>query len=179
MSIDVPPYPRAIPPQPTVAWFLRDLVPDGLWDEFDIGKAFASPLARVRNNLVRHGGRDAWIRFVAQTRIALPQLLSVSLFETLQRALGNTEVWPAEVTLDCFPVLTAFAGGRVINPRIRLHCRARLWFRDAGLPRAGDHVAVTTEVTLLLGDTLLIDRVRGQYFVPAPSPVRWPRWRRR
>ncbi|GAB5100280.1 hypothetical protein [Caballeronia sp. HLA56] len=183
MSIDVVPYPRSIPPQPTVAWFLRDLVPDGLWNEFDIGKASAPQLARVRLNLIRHGGRDAWLRFVAETRTALPHLLSLSLFDMLQRALGNTRVLPDEVALTCYPLLTAYAGGRMVTPRIKLHCHVRLKFSDAGQTRADNHVAVVTEVTLRLGDVCLIERVRGRYFVPAPPcgtswRARGRRWRR-
>jgi hypothetical protein len=174
MNEDMPTVPRSIPPQPTVAWFLRDLVPDRLWREFDIGSVCADEIREVQRALLERGGRDAWLRFVEQTRVALPQLLSISLFETLGFALErksgneNEKVWPEYITLHCRPVLSVYADGCLL-PTITLHCHARLAFGCAGEPITSGYVLASTVVALRHARRSLIGRVPGEYFVPVPT----------
>ncbi|WP_321916686.1 hypothetical protein [Paraburkholderia sp. J11-2] len=168
MQSNIPTLPRGIPPQPTIAWFLRDLIPDNLWDDFDLGVVSHGPIDTIRNQLFQRGGADAWLRFIAQTRQALPQLLSISLIDTLHSALGSRQVWPDDVWLHCRPIISVYIAGRLVKPAIVLNCHTRIAFACPGEQRIGDYVLATTEVTLRHARQNIIGRAMGEYFVPVP-----------
>ncbi|SIT46189.1 hypothetical protein BN2475_630040 [Paraburkholderia ribeironis] len=160
--------PRTIPPQPTIAWFLRDLIPDKLWNDFDIGNVRDGQIAAIQRALLRHGGRDAWLRFVEQTRTVLPQLLSVSIFDEMCGAVGEFDTWPRDLRLDCHPVLSVYVSGRLLHPTITLHCYAKFEFANAGQRRSGEYTMAVTEIALRHANQFLIESVRGRHFVRAP-----------
>jgi hypothetical protein len=168
MHPNFPTLPRGIPPQPTIAWFLRDLIPDGLWDDFDLGVVCHGPIDAIRDQLFQHGGADAWLRFIAHTRQALPQLLSISLIDTLRAALGSRHVWPDDVWLHCRPIISVYIGGRLIEPAIALNCHTRIAFASPGEQCIGDYVLATTEMTLRHARQDIIGCVMGEYFLPVP-----------
>jgi hypothetical protein len=167
-NADIPTLPRSIPPQPTVACFLRDLVPDRLWDEFDIGSVRTGEIEKIQKALLKLGGREAWLRFVEKTRATLPQLLSVSLFETLGLALENEQVWPDYITVYCRPVLSIYALGELLPVTVTLHCHARLTFDCIGEPISSGYVRARTVLTLRHARESLMACVPGEYFIPVP-----------
>jgi hypothetical protein len=171
MSRELPGRPRQIPLEPTVAWFLGDLIPDKLWDEFDIGSMHSKQISDVQTALFKHGGAAAWLRFIEQTRAALPQLLRVSLFEMIGSAFDKHRTWPAEIALHCRPVVSAYAGGRMLNPSIVLNCHVRLSFGCAGelLESSGDYVLAESDLVLRHERQLVIDRLRGAYYIGVPD----------
>jgi hypothetical protein len=167
---EAPYLPRGIPPQPTVAWSLRDLIPDELWQKFDIGLADDGQVEVVRRKLMEHGGSDAWLRFIAQTRTALPQILAISLSDTFSPRLAEMNFLPRHVAVICHPTLSISVAGRTLDSRIRLDCLAHFEFHGAGQPRSGDYALADTSIALKHRRAYVIERVTGCYFVPVPAP---------
>jgi hypothetical protein len=147
---------------------LRDLVPDRLWDEFDIGSIRMGEIEKIQEALFKLGGREAWLRFVEKTRATLPQLLSVSLFETLGLALENERLWPDYITVYCRPVLSVYALGELLPDTVTLHCHARLTFDCVGEPISAGYVRSRTVLTLRHAGEPLVAFVPGEYFIPVP-----------
>ncbi|MGF6727327.1 hypothetical protein P3T43_006719 [Paraburkholderia sp. GAS41] len=161
-------FPRSVPPQPAIAWFLRDLVPDGLWSEFDIGALKNGQIQKTHRSLVQYGGTDAWLRFVEQTRTALPQMLAISLFDLIAPYIPQSTVLPRALTLRACPSLSVYAGGRTCEVEIKLCCLAHLTFPSAGKRPSGGYARAITTFRLKHAGDSLIERSNGEYFIPVP-----------
>jgi hypothetical protein len=170
MTNDTPLTPRGIPPQPTIAWFLRDLVPDELWNQFDIGLVRDEEIRDVQEALAQRGGSGAWLRLLAQTRALLPQLLAISIYDLLKFELTKTAVLPRDITFIHRPELLVFAGGYGVQPPIRLTCTSRFAFHRAGAPISDAYELANTDIVLRHKHWRVLGRVRGEYFVPVLRP---------
>jgi hypothetical protein len=170
MGNDTPLMPRGIPPQPTIAWFLRDLVPDELWNDFDVGQARDDEICAIQEALSQHGGSDAWLRLLSQTRALLPQLLAISIYELLESRLATMTALPRDITFIHYRTLIVYVGGRDIGHRIRLKCTSRFAFHRAGGPIKDAYELADTDIVLRHRHWRVIERVRGRYFVPVLKP---------
>lgn len=157
---------RNVPPNPALAWFLSDLVPDLAWNDFDLGKARSEALDAVRAGLHRHGGRDAWLRFLDESRRELPHMLDGSFVELFARAKDQTasasRIWIShQVTLQ------VYAAGRVLAPPIEVAVYARL--DRVSHRQSSDHALFDIELSLRHSNACVL-RTCGRYYLPLVDP---------
>jgi hypothetical protein len=158
---------RSVPPQPNIAWFVRDLVPDEIWQTFDIGVVDAGDVATVRQALLAYGGRDAWLRLVVQVRMELPNLLSVSISDMFNQARTRFGYTPPRIVIQCRPDLSVHIGGCLIRPPIRLNCRATIDLVDPDPARNIDYLPADTELTVAYDKHPIMANIKGRYLVRA------------
>jgi hypothetical protein len=160
--------PRLVPPQSRIAWFLRDLIPDQTWDDFDIGAVDFEELRLVRERLHRSGGRDAWLRFVEKARRELPQLLAVPIADVLAQA---REVCPqsSQPRVEYGVNLSVYVAGRLVERVIPLTIRARISLTsDLNSTDFREYDLARTEISVWHANKPLLGPVRSEFFVPLP-----------
>lgn len=166
-DINGPFPPRTIPPSPTVAWFLRDLVPDAVWRQFDLGSVDSEDLTSIRQRLFQAGGREAWLRFIEGVRNELPHTLSIAISDVFNDArLRNP--FSRTVIVTQKPRLSVYVGGRLVRPALEFDLSARFCLRADLSDRLGEHVLADTQLQLLHDGKDVVPPIRGQYYLPVP-----------
>lgn len=155
---------RTAPPQASVAWFVRDLVPHEVWSRLNIGVGEGRFLVPLQQRIFQLGGSRAWQQFTEQAADQLSNLLTISILDAM-RAARRQAANLSEFTLTCHPLLTVYTEGRMLDDNIILDCSARFILK--AMPVC-EYVLADTEFELLHGSEHLIERIHGQYFVPTP-----------
>jgi hypothetical protein len=61
------------------AWYLFDVIPQRVLDEFDLDCIDSLRVSRIKRVLCKRGGTDAWLSAKAHARSALAELLHISV----------------------------------------------------------------------------------------------------
>lgn len=157
---------RNVPPKPMLAWFLRDLIPDLAWNDFDLGKAQSDPLKAVQLALHRHGGRSAWLRFLDESRRELPRMLDMSFVELFASA-GDPAASATQFWITHPVMIQAYAAGRPVASPIEVSVYLQL---DREKSPSRGYALFDIDLCLRHSGICVL-RTRGRYFLPiAPLP---------
>jgi hypothetical protein len=162
---------RAVPPLAPIAWFLHDLIPDAHWRDFDLGAVRSTQLDIVRQAIYRHGGRDAWLRFIEETRRSLPHLLAVPIVDILH-CVHEEDPSSQRAWLIHRPSLDVYIGGRQVETPIDFGIFG--YFEALRAPhsphstRSTHYALYETEIEIMhLGEP--VQRSSGRYYLPLPD----------